>query len=445
MRHNWRRSRAGSSTRRSSNAASPGIQNERILALVHRWRAGLVWLAGGAGSGEGAAGLRHGAEQLRYGGAEHVVGGAGAVVHNAHAVLHGRDRLVLGGRAFPAGSGRSGAGSVRFADHQWGTAWRRIWKRARRTRWTAVWREARLCSTVTVDGEPRDPSPHGGETGAPGELQNAEPGDVLQIEIASSRNCWSRTGTTGCCGAGSGSRRAPQDHAASRTLSEQCLAQHFDRGTPHYSWSWDYLHDPTGANAQGTTVRKEVRLRPPGRTWRPDCGRWRATWIAPTGGCYAARTSGVWGAPPDVIVNGNAGFAGVPGGATANLAENHASYAQVAAPESEKKWMLDGRPFQPDAEVVGRVHTGGRAVVSNVRLRRSDGDDLSGADIVEPVEDADIRVLRYAAVARREQRRDGGCAERGDDGFVQILRIAAEGRVPVGRADPATSGSTARW
>src|SRR5204863_2541396 len=38
------------------------------------------------------------------------------------------------------------------------------------------------CSTVTVDGEPRDLSPYGTETGAPGELQNAEPGDVMRVD-----------------------------------------------------------------------------------------------------------------------------------------------------------------------------------------------------------------------------------------------------------------------
>ena len=36
--------------------------------------------------------------------------------------------------------------------------------------------------TVTVDGEPRDLSPYGAETGAPGELQNAEPGDLMRVD-----------------------------------------------------------------------------------------------------------------------------------------------------------------------------------------------------------------------------------------------------------------------
>jgi len=233
-----------------------------------------------------------------------------------------------------------------------------------------------MCSTVTVDGEPRDPSPHGAETGAPGELQNAEPGDVLSVDneltqlLAKSGNSWTLRRVYG-------GQSTLQAHAANSALVEQCLARRFDRDTSDWSWSWDYLNDPTGANPNGTTVKREYEFdHPAGRSGIVvgmasylDC-----PW---SGGCYAARTSGVYGGAPDVIVNGNMGFAGVTGGAPGNYAEDHASYAQVAAAESEKKWLLDGRPFSPGPGISG-TFTPVAGQLYKLATKTIDGDTLSG-------------------------------------------------------------------
>src|SRR5205807_2109231 len=137
-------------------------------------------------------------------------------------------------------------------------------------------------------------------------------------------------------------------------LSEHCMARRFDRDSSDWQWSWDYLHDPTGANGDGTTVLKEYEFDHPAGRRGVVVGQANYLDCPWSGGvCYGVRLSGVFGKGPDVIVNGNQGFGGVPGGVPGNFAENHSSYAQVAAPESETKWLLDGRPLQPSPDMAG--------------------------------------------------------------------------------------------
>jgi hypothetical protein len=233
-----------------------------------------------------------------------------------------------------------------------------------------------LCTAVTVDGEPRDPSPRGDETGAPGELQNAAPGDVLQAD-GENMQILVKNGTTWTLRRGFGNSTA-RAHDANVALAEACLARRWDRDTSDWSWSWDYLNDPTGANPQGTTVRREYDFdHPAGRSGIVvgmasylDC-----PWSG--GVCYGARTSGVYGGGPDVIANGNMGFAGAPGGAPGNYSDDHASYAQVTAPDSEKKWMLDGRPFTPGPGI-SEAFTPVSGQLYKLPTTTKDGDNLSG-------------------------------------------------------------------
>ena len=402
---------------------------------VHARRAGFAGVAGGFGPRTSAAGMRRRGEQLHRRGAEYLVGGAGALVHNAYGVLHGRYGLVLGGGAVLAGSGRARAGAVCFACDQWGTDGDGDEPGAVPRRCSRFGSRG-AASLLDGDGgrrQPRDPSPYGGETGAAGELQNAEPGDVLQVE-GELTQLLSKSGSRWVLRRGF--RGTPiQAHGASAQSFEQCLSRRFGRDTSDWSWSWDYLHDPTGANPDGTTVRREYDFdHPAGRggvvvgmanyldcPW-PEAGAMRRERAEP-------------GAAPDVIVNGNAGFAGVAGGAPGNFAENHASYAQVAAPESERTWMLDGRPFEPGPEISGAfTPVGGQLYKLSTTTR--DGDEISGAArLSRLLMYADFRILRHATVARREQRGDRRRLRRGARGFIQVLRFAKKGRVPSGRAD----------
>jgi hypothetical protein len=230
------------------------------------------------------------------------------------------------------------------------------------------------CSTITVDGEPRDTSPHGSETGAPGELQNAQPGDIFSVDgemmeiLVKSGNAWTVK-------RGYSPITPPAAHAAGSMVNAECMARRFDRDTSNWSWSWDYLHDPTGANTANTVQREYDFGHPAGRgpvvvgvvPWQ-DCGV----------GCYGVRTSGVAGAGPDAMANAYAGFAGAPAGANGNYSNEHPSYSQVNGPDWEKQWLLDGRPFSPGPAYSG-TFTPVSGTLYKLSTQTSDGDNLSGS------------------------------------------------------------------
>jgi hypothetical protein len=230
------------------------------------------------------------------------------------------------------------------------------------------------CSTVIVNGEPRDTSPHGTETGAPGELQNAQAGDIFSVDGEMTR-VLVKNGNTWTLQRAYSPVTPSATHAAGSLLSAECMARRFDRDTSNWSWSWDYLHDPTGSNT-GNTVQREYDFGHPagrgsvvvGALPYQDCGP----------GCYGARTTGAVGAGPDIMMSAYAGFAGAPGGASGNYSNEHPSYTQVSAADWEKQWLLDGRPFSP-----GPAYSSPFTPISGTLYKLAtdtlDGDTLSGA------------------------------------------------------------------
>ncbi len=259
------------------------------------------------------------------------------------------------------------------------------------------------CSTVTVDGEPRETSPHGAETGAPGGLQNAQPGDYLSAD-GEFMKLLVKNGNTWVLERGFAPIGPAVAHAAGTMLNEQCQARRVDRDSSDWSWSWDYLNDPTGANTNNT-VRMEFDFdHPAGRGTVVVGGM---PWQYCGNGCYGARTSGVAGAAPDTIVSAAPGFAGVAGGGSGSFSEDHASFAQVNAPAWEKQWLLDGRPFSPIPGYSGTF----KSVSGNLfRLtaQSADGDNLSG-----PAQLSRLKMPTFAACGTQPLR-DASSAATGD-------------------------------
>jgi len=211
---------------------------------------------------------------------------------------------------------------------------------------------SRGCDQVTVDGEPCDASPATGEANGAAcpknpssvYLQDAQVGDYLSMDneililVAKAGNVWTlQRGANGTVAA-----------HGSKTLNEQCQAKAPDSPGSNWSWTWDTAADPHGANADGTTLRLAFDFDHPNP--RPKVSLGGFPWYdgrCITQPCYGVRDNvGSLGDAPNRLVALAPSFAGTNGpSAYIERAQDHPSYLQDAAPPSESKWFLDGRPL----------------------------------------------------------------------------------------------------
>ena len=204
------------------------------------------------------------------------------------------------------------------------------------------------CDVVTVDGEPCNPTPATVDAGncakksGQAYLQDANPGDVFEITdndelvmlVSKSGNNWLLQRGYG------NSVAAP--HSALAVLSPLCMARRYDVGQSNDSWTWDYLADPHGLNASGTTMRILYDYDHP--VPRPNLVVGGAPWYDPNNvGGYAVLDGAGFG-NPNVYPALGPTFAGTQGVTTyVEAAQDHASRSQDNAPATEK-WFLDARP-----------------------------------------------------------------------------------------------------
>lgn len=241
---------------------------------------------------------------------------------------------------------------------------------------------SRGCDTVTVDGEPCDPTPATGEGGncpknhAQEYLQDAAVGDIFQASpgsmeylrlISKNGNNWQVERGVGWPGV--------QSHSASVTLNTFCMSQPIDVGSSSWMWAWDYLADPHGQNATGATIRMVYDYDHP--DMKPDFVVGAAPSYETRGSGYAVLDGPGFG-PPNRFVTTAPAFAGTRGITSyIEMSQDHASRPQRQAPPSEKKWFLDQRQLSgPGPDLVDRA-TPVSGQLYKFTSQTSDGDNLT--------------------------------------------------------------------
>ena len=214
------------------------------------------------------------------------------------------------------------------------------------------------CSQVTVDGEPCDESPAEGEASGSGVcpknpawvfLQNAKVGDVFTIDsefvvlVAKNGNQWTLQRGYGLS--------SPTAHS-STSLTTHCMARDFFQGVSNWSWTWDTARDPHGINSDGTTVKVAWDYDHPVPRTDVTLGgmpSYDGHCQAGGGACYAVRAgASAMGDPPNRYVSLAPPFSGATGPASyIERAQDHPSWLQDNAPNSERQWFTDGRPLTP--------------------------------------------------------------------------------------------------
>lgn len=226
------------------------------------------------------------------------------------------------------------------------------------------------CTTVQVDGEPRDWSPCvadtvtcGGalETGAPGELMNAQVNDEFTIGQALSSSeivrLVAKSGTgnltwtiqRGINGTLVGTAANPSLFAFCSVVPDPTHVNYAGG-----DWYWDYAHDPHGYNTSGTTILKDAYsinahfffqngAMAAAYTVDPRCD------YGPGHLCYQTREfSSVpqfVSTPPVGIVTQNPAFAGKFGPADSNQVQMHPAGPGLDSSPNDRHYFYDGRPF----------------------------------------------------------------------------------------------------
>jgi len=209
------------------------------------------------------------------------------------------------------------------------------------------------CTTIQVDGEPCNPTPFLGDNQLPtpestspkcanpswGYAQDAQPGDVLYTwyENPASNGEYFRilvkNGTTWVVQRDYGNN-FPQSHPAGDALVMSCgyVDTFFDR-------YWDFVDDPTGTNASGTTMPHDMTGTGGHSAYRPDA-------FVDQG--YNIRV----GPMPDVL------------SASPQYASDHPSFASVDPGTYDSEFTLESHPTYPYSNkwfLDGRPLVGGRS------------------------------------------------------------------------------------
>ena len=226
------------------------------------------------------------------------------------------------------------------------------------------------CTTITVDGEPRDPSPCttsaaacGGavETGLPGELGAAQVGDYFTVGAASpSEEILILLAKGGSNGTTWTFQRGANGNLLSSAANPQLFA--FCNSNPQplrYAvaggdWYWDYTDDPHGYNTAGGTILgdnysinahfySQNGTMASGYTTDSRCAnKWGSE-------CYQTRLFGsipqMVSTAPAGILQENPTFSGKSSPADPNHVQVHPAGAGLSANASQRNYFFDGRPF----------------------------------------------------------------------------------------------------
>jgi hypothetical protein len=226
------------------------------------------------------------------------------------------------------------------------------------------------CTTVTVDGEPRDFSPCvtdaitcGGavETGQPGELMNAQVGDQFSVGIALSSSeivrLVAKSGTNGQIWTlQRGYNGVVTTTGANPSLYAFCSSKPnpLRLNVAGGEWYWNYAADPHGYNTNGSTVLGDGYsinahlffqngVEGIGYTDDPRCD------YGPGHLCYQTREFTTIPefvkTPPNGIEIEDPFFAGKFGPADPNQEQQHPSGPGLNSTKDDRHYFFDGRPF----------------------------------------------------------------------------------------------------
>ncbi|MDQ6663240.1 MAG: hypothetical protein M3Z23_02470, partial [Acidobacteriota bacterium] len=225
------------------------------------------------------------------------------------------------------------------------------------------------CTTVTVDGEPRDLSPcvtsaaacQGAvESGLPGEFGNAALGDYFSDRsdfsgewmrlIHKNGNSWTfqrqYVGNTVA---------ATPANPILYAICNSIPATHPLPGAAATEWFWNYTADPHAANTTGNTILNDSYSVSAHYYWQ-NLTSAAPYWIDSTrchvsgdAGCYQTRTGPdiptILTTPPTALPSFNPAFAGKRGSAQGDNTQSHPTGVGLQAPSADKEYFLDGRPF----------------------------------------------------------------------------------------------------
>ena len=243
------------------------------------------------------------------------------------------------------------------------------------------------CDQVTVDGEPCDPTPAAGEaTGSsvcPKNpawvyLQDAKVGDTFSIDnemlvlVAKNGSQWTLQRGYGI---------NPAAAHSTMTLTAHCMARDFYHGISNWSWTWDTAADPHGTNSDGTTVRVAWDYDHPVPRTAVTIGgvpSYDNNCLLGGGSCYAVRDgAGSMGDAPNRYVALAPPFSGATGTSLyIERAQDHPSWAQDNASNSERQWFADGRPLAPLIDISdAAISVSGQ--LYRLTSTTTDGDNLS--------------------------------------------------------------------
>lgn len=222
---------------------------------------------------------------------------------------------------------------------------------------------ATVCSIVTVDGEPRDLSPCTSsldlcgtlETGEPGEMGPAQPGDYLQVSstgeivrlINKTNNSWTvQRAITGSI----------QDSGENAHLVEICNSVPASRiGYGSGEFFWNYTLDPHGANTSGNTIISDQYGMNSHYYWQnfTQATPWTfdSRCIAnPWNSCYQTRIGTdlptILSTPPAGVAQNDPAFASlVTGYGGDDEIQSHPWGPGYNAPTPQSQFFWDARPF----------------------------------------------------------------------------------------------------
>jgi len=242
------------------------------------------------------------------------------------------------------------------------------------------------CTTVTVDGEPYDPSPCiasaqqcGGaiESGLPGAIGSTAVGDTFIVNseemrlIAKNGNQWTFQRGYNPAGMLSTSAPNPALYTACNSVPNPLTATE-----PSGEFFWDYADDPHGINPSGSTILGDPYtlsahtfaqdgLYVTAYSVDPRCPAY-SNWYY----CYQLRSyqsiTGLVGTAPSTFVQENPFFDGSWSPANGNETQEHPAGPGVSAAGSARSFFWDGRPFNGAPLSGSEISDGGNPAVNLV-------------------------------------------------------------------------------
>ncbi len=184
------------------------------------------------------------------------------------------------------------------------------------------------CSAVTVDGEPLDPTPVGGE---PAYLQDAAAGDYFRVDSETMRLIVKNPGNSWVFQRAWGV--AP--HSGTTLMAGCGVADLSGKGI---SWTtiWDTVNDPHGKNPSGTTMISNLVFPGTHGDYRTN------TEVNASYTIFSGAYPEITQAAPSFTIDGFPAFNGLKGVSYDGFVNSHPMILPLTP------WFLDGRPYSGD-------------------------------------------------------------------------------------------------